>query len=58
MVKLQFFLANSIFTPIFKFLVRTLKGQLVFRELDVLPGKTEVKVGNFIEFICIYEGLF
>ena len=26
MVKLQFFLANSIFTPIFKTLVRTLKG--------------------------------
>ena len=35
-----------------------IKGQLEFRELDVSPGNTEVKQGNFIEFICPNEGYF
>ena len=31
---------------------------LEFRESDVMPGKTEVKQGEFVEFISPGEGLF
>ena len=32
--------------------------QLEFRKLDVLPGKSEVKQGKFVEFISLVKGYF
>ena len=49
---------NNKAKPTLTWLFSLLTKELEFRELDVSPGKTEVKQGKFVEFISPAKGYF